>query len=106
MRMRNLLIGLGLGTVVGLAVGRNLPQEKIAPEKVLNMVKRKFKQSGDITGSWIYMRPEPLMRESLHDQVYHGGISRDIDGENVQYEFYADARTGTIIDVAKVNVNS
>jgi predicted small secreted protein len=34
--------------------------------------------------------------------VYYGGISRKEDGVLVQYEFIADAYTGTILDLYKL----
>ncbi|SEU07901.1 Predicted small secreted protein [Salinibacillus kushneri] len=106
MRYKSLLIGLGVGTSLGFALGKATPDSPLSPEKVLNMTKKKFREAGSISGSWIYMKPESLTRESVHNQVYRGGISRHINGETIQYEFYADAQTGSLIDISKLKLNS
>ncbi|QHS23064.1 peptidase M4 [Virgibacillus sp. MSP4-1] len=106
MNFRNLLIGIGVGTSIGFALGKAIPAPSLSPEKVLHMTKKKFREGGPISGSWIYMKPEQLTREDVYDQVYRGGISREIDGETIQYEFYADARTGSIIDISRIQLNT
>ena len=44
------------------------------------------------------MKPEEVERNGLLYNAYRGGITRNIDGENKQYEFYVDVETGGIID--------
>ena len=44
------------------------------------------------------MKPETLEKNGLTYRTYRGGISRNVDGENKQYEFYVDVDTGAVID--------
>lgn len=99
MSIKRTIIATGLGIVAGYIVKHQLDQhQKNAPENVLKNVKEIFKQQGPISGSWIYMKPEEIERNGLIYTAYRGGITRNLSGENKQYEFYADADTGTIID--------
>lgn len=72
-------------------------KQKISPEKALLMAKDTFKKTGPISGSWIYMKPEEVHLHGLLYTAYRGGITRDVDGKNHQYEFYTDVTSGTVI---------
>ncbi|MGE9134185.1 PepSY domain-containing protein, partial [Lacticaseibacillus paracasei] len=52
-----------------------------------------------IEGAWIESKPSPLNRYGLKASVYYGGITKYENNELIQYEFIADAYTGTIIDI-------
>ena len=71
-------------------------------DKILNHVKDQFKEDGPIEGSWIEMTKVPWKKYSYDTKVYYGGISRHEEGEVIQYEFVADAYTGTLMDIYKV----
>ena len=71
----------------------------VSPEKVLENVKKQFNQNGPISGSWIHMVTEPFEKHQINYQVYKGGISKSQNGVNEQFEFIADASTGTLLDV-------
>jgi hypothetical protein len=47
---------------------------------------------------------EPVFVDSpeFYGEVYYGGVTRKEDNELVQYEFYADAKTGAVIDLYKI----
>ncbi|SFB17907.1 MULTISPECIES: PepSY domain-containing protein [unclassified Bacillus (in: firmicutes)] len=100
MKWKSFLIGVAVGVAGGYAV-KELASNKmpISPEKALNDAKNWFKQQGPINGSWIHMEPEQYEKNKLKYKVYKGGITKSEEGNNVQYEFVADAMTGTIIDV-------
>ena len=49
------------------------------------------------------MKPEEHQILAVKNQVYRGGISRHHGNELEQFEFIADAKTGTIMDVYKTN---
>ncbi|MBB6452157.1 putative small secreted protein [Salirhabdus euzebyi] len=102
MRWKDFSFGLGVGAIIGFIASKTVEiNNMLSPEKVLKMTKEKFKQQGPINGSWIYMKPDTLTKEHFTYDVYHGGISRLINGETIQYEFYVDAYTGSIIEIAK-----
>ena len=71
-------------------------------ELVLKDIKNSFKEEGPIDGSWIYMTPEPFQKEAIHMKVYKGGISRIKNGEIEQFEFAADSKTGTVVELVKL----
>lgn len=74
----------------------------VSPEKALANAKAAFKQAGPISGSWIQMKPESYIKQDLSYTVYKGGISRNIHDHFEQYEFIADAHTGSIIETVKL----
>lgn len=105
MNFRRTLLALGLGFIAGYVVKQQLNEyQPISPERALEKAKDKFRRLGPINGSWIYMKPEEIEKNGLVYDVYRGGITRNIDGENVQFDFYADTNTGTIIEAKKANV--
>ncbi|WP_156808106.1 PepSY domain-containing protein [Allofustis seminis] len=77
-------------------------KKSVNPDHVLATVKKAFKEDGPIEGSWIEMTTAPWDRYAYHTSVYYGGITRLEDGEPVQYEFIADAHTGTLMNIYKV----
>lgn len=102
MDWKKVAIAAGVGASVGYVLADQLSKRQtVTPEKALKSAKESFKQQGPISGSWIYMKPEEFVKNGLTYTVYHGGITRTIDGENAQYEFYVDAETGSIIEVAE-----
>ncbi|MFZ7944935.1 MULTISPECIES: PepSY domain-containing protein [Bacillaceae] len=100
MNWKSFLLGAAAGVISGYVTKEILNKKtKVSPEKVLEHVKKQFKQHGPISGSWIHMAAEPYQKQHLNYQVYKGGISKQNDGANEQYEFIADASTGTILDL-------
>lgn len=100
MNKRNVVFAAAIGFAIGYLVNHQVEtQKKINPEKALKNAKETFKKEGPISGSWIYMKPEEVEKNGLHYQVYRGGITRNIDGQNKEYEFYIDTKTGAIISV-------
>ncbi|MDP4161752.1 MAG: PepSY domain-containing protein [Bacillota bacterium] len=100
MNWKSFILGASIGLVGGYAVREAISQKAHVPaEKVLQNMKNQFKQNGPISGSWIQMVAEPYKKNQLNYSIYRGGITRTVNGENEQYEFIADASTGTILDV-------
>ncbi|WP_117170647.1 PepSY domain-containing protein [Paraliobacillus sediminis] len=91
----------GIGAVAGFIVKDQLTKQPIKPEYALKRAKEAFKQQGPVSGSWIYMKPESFNKNDLNYTVYRGGITRTIDSTNKQFEFYVDAKTGSIIEVVE-----
>jgi len=100
MKRRNLLLAAGLGFAIGYLLQDQLTRfKKLTPDKALQLAKETFQKNGPINGSWIYMKPEKIEKNGLTYDTYRGGISRNIDGENHQYDYYIDIETGAIIDI-------
>ena len=73
-----------------------------AADLVLENVKAAFLKEGPIEGSWIEFEKKPLRKFAIHSKTYTGGIFRIEDDGIVQYEFTADAYTGTVIDIQRL----
>jgi len=100
MKKRNIIFAAGVGFAAGYLAKQQMDTyQKITPEKALKEAKSTFKKQGPINGSWIYMKPEQIEKNGLLYEAYHGGITRNIDGENIPYEFHLDAETGAILEV-------
>ena len=103
MNWKSFFLGLGVGIMSGYATRELLSQKTyVSPEKALANAKAAFKQSGPISGSWIQMKPEAYEKQNLSYKVYKGGISRAFDDQIEQYEFIADAHTGSILETTKL----
>ena len=104
MKIRDYMMGLGTGVVIGVIASQfaNKIDMNRSAELVLKDIKNSFKQEGPIDGSWIFMSPEPLQKEAVKLNVYKGGISRMKNGELEQFEFAADAKTGTVVELIKL----
>lgn len=104
MKIRDYMLGLGTGVVIGVIASQAANRMDInrSAELVLKDIKNSFKQEGPIDGSWIYMSPEPFQNEAIRINVYKGGISRVKNGDLEQYEFAADAKTGTVVELVKL----
>ncbi|CQR48174.1 Peptidase propeptide and YPEB domain protein [Paraliobacillus sp. PM-2] len=101
MDWKKFLCAAGAGALLGYAIRDRLSHQLIKPENALKLAKEAFKQLGPVSGSWIYMKPEEITKNSLNYTVYRGGITRTIDHTNIQFEFYVDANTGSIIEVTE-----
>ncbi|MEG9297194.1 PepSY domain-containing protein [Mangrovibacillus sp. Mu-81] len=100
MNWKSFILGIGIGAAGGILVKEKLKDASlVSAEKVLKDVKLSFKKEGNIDGSWISMKPEDYQKHSLSTKVYKGGVSRRSNGRLEQFEFLADAYTGTVIDV-------
>ncbi len=93
-----------LGAAVGYAAARTAkelldPSRNPSPEKVLADVKEHVKKNGRIYGSWIVMYPETYVKDELTYKVYRGGVTRNLDGKREQFEFVADSKTGTLLEL-------
>ncbi|GGA37294.1 hypothetical protein [Psychrobacillus lasiicapitis] len=103
MKLKDYMMGLGTGIAIGIIASQaaNKMNNRSA-ELVLKDIKTAFKEEGPIDGSWILMNPEPFKKEAIQTNVYKGGISRMRDGELEQFEFAADAKTGTVVELVKM----
>ncbi|WP_412988284.1 PepSY domain-containing protein [Pediococcus siamensis] len=97
-----LVIGF-LGIATGSLISWSLfHQRNISANTILEKVRKAFLKEGPIEGSWIEMKQVPLQKFAVKTTVYYGGITRYEDGNLIQYEFLADAKTGTVIDIYRL----
>lgn len=100
MNWKGFLLGAIVGYSATIATKKLLDSSgNASPEKVLTDVKNKVKKNGSIYGSWIIMKPESYEKNELTYTVYRGGVTRNLDGKREQFEFVADSKTGTILDL-------
>ena len=100
-----LALGVGIGLLSGVASTLFYQRKRtIAADDVLDTIKAAFLKEGPIEGSWIEFQQKPLRKFAIHSKIYTGGISRIEDDGIVQYEFTADAHTGTVIDIKRVKL--
>lgn len=98
-----LALGMGVGLVGGVASALWLKKKQtMSADDVLNVVKAAFLKEGAIEGSWINFEKQPLRKFAVHTEGYTGGITRLEDGQLVSYEFLADAKTGTVLEINRV----
>lgn len=104
MKLKDYMMGLGTGIAIGVIASQaaNKLDLNRSAELVLKDIKNSFKEEGPIDGSWIFMNPEPFQKGAIQLKVYKGGISRMKNGKFEQYEFAADAKNGTVVDLVKV----
>lgn len=94
-----LVVSFMVGVLAFFIVDKKVP---INADRILDNVKKQFREDGPIEGSWIEMTKVPWKKYSYDTKVYYGGISRFEDGRIVQYEFIADAYTGSVMDIYKI----
>ncbi|MFS0780516.1 hypothetical protein [Bacillus sp. 1P06AnD] len=100
MKWQNIILGAAAGFACGYAAksiidNKNNP----SPDAVLTHVKNAVKANGKIIGSWILMKPEHYVKNGLQYEVFKGGLTKLEDEEQKQFEFVADATTGTVIEM-------
>lgn len=103
MKLKNFFAGVLTGVAAGIVVNEVIDRvdPNVSADSVLKDIKSKFIKEGPIDGSWIVMKTEPYQNNVISMDVYRGGISRIINGELEQFEFVADAKTGTIVELTK-----
>lgn len=93
----------GVGVVGGYCLNNYVKKNKpLNGDKILKRVKKAFLEEGPIEGSWIELTKVPMQKFALKTKVYYGGISRIEENDLVQYEFLADAYTGTVLDIYRL----
>lgn len=104
MNWKSFFLGAAVGLIGGYVTKEIIIQNtNVSPEKVLEHVKRQFKENGPINGSWIHMVAEPYEKQQINYRVYKGGISKNNNGVTEQFEFIADAQTGTLLEVKSLS---
>lgn len=97
------VLGFIFSLLLGLLVHSQVAKRKtLKADDILERVKSQFRQEGPIDGSWVELTKVPWKKFAYETDVYYGGISRIEENDLVQYEFIADAHTGSLIDIYRV----
>ncbi len=99
MAIKRFVVGVGLGLAVGYFLRPTIERERMTPERALKEVKKTVARTHAISGSWIHMLPETIERNHITYDVYRGGLSTTTEAGTVQYDFFVDTKTGTLIDL-------
>ncbi|WP_163539249.1 PepSY domain-containing protein [Gracilibacillus sp. YIM 98692] len=94
------ILGFSLGFLIRKQVDDG---QMMKPENVLKLVKSQFSTKYKVSGSWIYMKSQTLEKQGLAYEVYHGGITKHVNDSYIPVEFWADAKTGTIIEITQIS---
>ncbi|KYD10738.1 PepSY domain-containing protein [Heyndrickxia sporothermodurans] len=100
MKWKSFVTGIAVGAVSGYLVNEAVKSKTyISSDAVLSKVKKAFKEETTVEGSWIQIMKEDYEKFPIKTKIYRGGITCRIGNERKQYEFIADAYTGSILDV-------
>ncbi|MGX6429491.1 PepSY domain-containing protein [Levilactobacillus yonginensis] len=92
-----------LGGLMGIFITRFFGSaSRLDPDIILNQVKHQFRQESPIEGAWIEKQAVPFQKYAVKARVYYGGITRYEDDQLVQYQFIADAATGSVLDIHRL----
>ncbi|MBD5807208.1 hypothetical protein EAI26_07815 [Lactobacillus sp. 0.1XD8-4] len=95
-------VTLGASGIAGFIAGKLFGNRQVSADRILKLVKNDFASEGAVTGSWINDKAIPFQRFAVKTDAYEGGISRLEDGEKVEYEFVADAYTGSLLELKRI----
>ncbi len=100
--LKGLAIGAGIGLATGIAASIWYQKKKhLAADDVLAKIKKAFLKEGSIEGSFIEYESKPYQKFAIKVDSYAGGITRFEDDQLVSYEFLADAKTGTVLEIKR-----
>lgn len=94
-----LLIPFAIGTLLAGSYFFVILNETVkvkSPNTVLEAVKQYFH---NVTGSFILYETVTYSKNDINYTAYKGGITTKRNDINHQYTFYADAKTGEILDI-------
>lgn len=102
--LKRLGVFMGIGTIVGTLAGvaATKKSQELFDAKtttVLEEIKKEFTEKQDIEGSWIQSNKESISRHGIETMVYKGGFTCKEGDSFKQFEFLADAKTGSLIDI-------
>ncbi|HJA27614.1 MAG TPA: hypothetical protein H9720_04705 [Candidatus Limosilactobacillus intestinigallinarum] len=95
-------ITLGASGLAGFIAGKLFGNRPMSARRILRMVRNDFAREGQITGSWIDHHAVPFQRFAVKTNAYQGGLTRREDDELVNYEFKADAYTGSLLELKRI----
>ncbi|MFT8950063.1 MAG: hypothetical protein ABGA11_06800 [Liquorilactobacillus hordei] len=100
-----LTLGVVTGFVGGIQASNILKKaERLTPQQILNNIKNSFQNETPVQDSWISVKTTRIRKFALTTDIYQGGISRFEDNQLVRYEFQADAKTGSILNLNRIDL--
>lgn len=97
------IIGFLISLFLGILLHSQISKRRtLNADDILEKVKEQFRTEGPLDGSWIELTKVPWKKFAYETDVYYGGISRFEESDLVQYEFIADAYSGSLIDLYRV----
>jgi predicted small secreted protein len=99
MKVGRFLIGVAAGVTASYMLSKVTKRAFIKPEKVVEIVKDRYKNKMSIVGSWIHVEPQSEEISGIQYNIYQGGLTGVIDGTPQFLEFTVDADTGTLLKV-------
>ena len=94
---------LGASGIVGFFAGKLVGNRRRSANMILKMITNDFKREGTVEGSWIDHQPIPYRQYGVRTLAYRGGSRRVEDGQLISYEFLADASTGTLLKLKRID---
>jgi predicted small secreted protein len=91
--------GVVTGVVASYLITQKKPATFIKPEKIIQMVRNRYKSKMSIVGSWIHTEPKAGELNGIQYNLYEGGFTGVVNGSPRFYEFVVDAETGTLLKV-------
>lgn len=95
-------VTLGASGLAGFICGKFFGNRPMSARRILRMARNDFAREGQITGSWIDHHSVPFQRFAVKTSAYQGGLTRREDDELVNYEFKADAYTGSLLELKRI----
>lgn len=100
MKWSRLLLVVATGVIASYMVSKKSNDTFVKPEKVIHMMKNRYKESMSIVGSWIHVEPKIEEINGVAYHTYHGGLTGVINGEPTFLEFKVDADTGSLLHIS------
>lgn len=102
MKWSRFLLGFAAGAIATYLWTQNHRQDRfVQPERVIQSLKQRYKDSMSIVGSWIHVEPKLEEIDGIRYYTYEGGLTGLINDEPTFLEFKVDARTGSLLQVNK-----
>ncbi|GGK20204.1 hypothetical protein GCM10010965_11520 [Caldalkalibacillus thermarum] len=99
MKWGRFLLGMAAGALGGYLLFKRTQDRPLCPEKIIETLKKQYKEQMTIVGSWIYVEPRTEEMEGVQYRIYQCGLTGLVDGKPRYYEFKVDADTGHVLQV-------
>jgi predicted small secreted protein len=99
MKWSKFFLGIAAGAAAGYLVTKRKDAQRVKPEKVIRMIRHRFKDKMKVTGSWIHVEPKREIIRDIEYNIYQGGFTGIINGEPQLFEFKVDADTGSFLSL-------
>lgn len=98
-----ILAAAAAGFAAGITVQKIISEKRglLSSEKVLSLVKKTVKEKLPVDGAWIFLSPHKVTKDALTAEVYQGGLTVRSGDSVSHYDFIADARAGTLLELKK-----